>query len=59
MQEDDYCLQDKMLDPIVFMASSSPDVLHFDQAINEPDWDEFIIAIIKEVNIMLKEDIGN
>ena len=50
MHEDDYLLQDQLQDPIAFMNSTSPDVLYFDQAMRQPDRDEFIKAIISEVN---------
>jgi hypothetical protein len=50
MHEDDYLLQDQMKDPIAFMTSSSPDVLYFDQAMQQPDCNEFVKAIISEIN---------
>jgi len=50
MHEDDYRLQDEMTDPFAFLASSSPDTMYYDQAIRQPDREEFIKAIVKEVN---------
>ena len=50
LHEDDYILQDEMKDPIAFKASSDPDNMYYHQAIKAPDKDEFLRAIIKEIN---------
>ena len=39
-----------MLDPIAFKATGDPDTMYFHQAMKEPDKDEFLKAIVKEVN---------
>ena len=44
-----YGIQDEMEDPIAFAATSNPDVMYLDQAMKEPDRDEFEKAMIKEV----------
>jgi hypothetical protein len=48
--EDDYKMQDHMRDPIAFKASSDPDTMYYHQAIRAPDRDEFLKAIVKEIN---------
>ena len=50
MHEDDYKLQDQMCDPIAFKANSDPDTMYYHEAIRAPDHDEFLQAIVKEVN---------
>jgi hypothetical protein len=55
LQEDNYKLQDEMTDPIAFLArTSDPDTMYFHAAIRQPDREEFIKAIIKEVNDHIK-----
>jgi hypothetical protein len=55
LHEDDYKLQDEMSDPIAFLArTSDPDTMYFHQAIRQPDREEFIKAIIKEINDHIK-----
>ena len=50
LHEDDYKLQDHMRDPITFKATSDPDMMYYHQAIKAPDRDEFLQAIVKEIN---------
>ena len=50
LHQDDYLLQDQMLDPIAFKASSDRDTMYYHQAMNAPDKDQFIDAIVKEIN---------
>jgi hypothetical protein len=50
LHEDDFQLQDQMLDPIAFKATSDPDTMHYHQAMVAPDRAQFLQAIIKEVN---------
>lgn len=50
LHEDDYKLQDEMCDPIAFKATGDPDNMYYHQALKAPDKDEFLKAIIKEVN---------
>ena len=50
LHEEDYKLQDNMIDPIAFKASGDPDTMYYQQAISQPDRLEFIKAIVKEVN---------
>ena len=39
-----------MKDPLAFLASQQQDTMYYHQALKEPDRDEFIKAIVKEVN---------
>jgi hypothetical protein len=51
LHEDDYRLQDDMADPIAFLSHhSDPDTMYFHEAIRQPDREDFIKAIIKEIN---------
>jgi hypothetical protein len=51
LHEDDYKLQDDMSNPIAFLSRhSDPDTMYFHEAIQQPDREEFIKAIIKEIN---------
>ncbi len=44
-----YAIQDAMEDPIAFAASSNPDIMYFDQAMKEPDKEQFEQAMLDEV----------
>ena len=44
-----YDIQDDMDDPIAFVASKNPDMMYLDQALAEPDGDEFRKAMHSEV----------
>ena len=48
--EDDYRIQDAMVDHIAFSASSNKDTMYYHQAIREPDARQFIIAMVDELN---------
>jgi hypothetical protein len=50
LHEEEYLLQDRMFNPVAFLASTNKDTMYFHQAMKEPDRDEFKKAIIKEVN---------
>jgi hypothetical protein len=50
MHEDDYLLQDEMMNPVTFMASSNQETMYFHQAMKAPDRKQFTQAVIKEVN---------
>ena len=50
----EYNEQDKMTDPIVYKASSNPDILYYHQAMQAHDKDEFKQAVIDEVNAHIK-----
>jgi hypothetical protein len=50
MHEEDYLLQDEMLNPIAFLAGSNEDTMYFHQAMKAPDRNQFKKAIVKEVN---------
>jgi hypothetical protein len=50
MHEDDYLLQDEMQNPVAFLAHANKDTMYFHQAMKAPDRDEFIKAVVKEVN---------
>jgi hypothetical protein len=54
MHEDDYLLQDEMMNPVAFMASSNQDAMYFHQAMKALDQKQFTQAIIKEVNDHIK-----
>ena len=47
MHQEDNKLQDDMEDPIAYLASSEPDTMYFDQAMKEPDRQEFLNAAIR------------
>ena len=49
MHEDDYKLQDQMLDPIAFKLTGNPDDLYYHQALKETNHKEFKKAIVKEI----------
>ena len=50
LHEEDYQMQEDMSDPIAFLASTNADTMYFDQAMRQPDKDEFVKAIVQEVN---------
>ena len=50
IHEDNYKLQDQMLDPIAFKLIGNPDDLYYQQALKEPDHKVFQNAIVKEIN---------
>jgi hypothetical protein len=56
LHQDDYALQDAMLDPIAFKASSDPDTMHYHEAMAAPDRAQFLEAIVKEVNAHIEHD---
>eukprot|EP00957_Ditylum_brightwellii_P144963 11041707-Ditylum_brightwellii.AAC.1 len=47
--EAEYQIAQEMADPIAFAATNNPDTMYYHQAMQEPDRDEFIKAIITEV----------
>jgi hypothetical protein len=50
LHEDNYRIQDDMKDPVAFMSSTDEDTMYYDQAMKAPDKQNFIEAIVKEVN---------
>jgi hypothetical protein len=50
MHEDEYRIQDNMTDPIAFLAKTDEGTMYFHQAMKAPDRDEFVKAIVKEMN---------
>jgi hypothetical protein len=50
MHEEEYLLQDEMLNPIAFLTGSNEDSMYFHQAMKAPDRNQFKKAIVKEVN---------
>jgi hypothetical protein len=50
MHEDEYRIQDEMTDPIAFLAKTDKDTMYVHQAMKAPDRDEFVKAIVKEMN---------
>jgi hypothetical protein len=47
--DDAYTIQTEMENPLAFAASTNPDVMYLDQAMNEPDREKFREAMVKEV----------
>jgi hypothetical protein len=50
MHEDVYRIQDEMTDTITFLAKTDEDTIYFHQAMKAPERDEFVKAIVKEMN---------
>ena len=50
MHEDDYKIQDEMDDPIAFIGKTDKDTMYFNQAMKQPDREQFVNAVIKEIN---------
>jgi hypothetical protein len=50
LHEDDYRIKDDMKDSVAFMSSNEEDTMYYDQAMRAPDKQNFIEAIVKEVN---------
>jgi hypothetical protein len=50
MHEDDSLLQNEMMNPIAFLSHANKDTMSFHEAMQAPDADEFIKAVVKEVN---------
>ncbi len=48
--EEDLRIQDEMEAPFAYLAKTDEDTMYFDQAMAAPDRDEFIQAVVKEVN---------
>jgi hypothetical protein len=48
--QEDYETTDQMSDPIAFTASSSPDILNYNQAMKADDSDEFLKAMSEEID---------
>jgi hypothetical protein len=56
LHEEDFLIQDQMCDPIAFKASSDPDNLYYHQAMAAPDKNQFLSAIVKEVNAHIENN---
>ena len=56
LHEEDFSIQDKMTDPIAFKASTDPDTMYYHEAMAAPDRQQFITAIIKEVNAHIENN---
>jgi len=54
MHEADYTIQNESNDPISFLAKTDADTMYLYQALREPDRDQFIKAVIREVNNHIK-----
>ena len=50
MHEVDYTIQTESDDPISFLAKTDADTMYLHQVLREPDRDQFIKAVIQEVN---------
>jgi hypothetical protein len=50
LHEYDYRIQDDITDPVEFMSAIDEDTMYYDQFMRSPDKQNFIEAIVKEVN---------
>jgi len=50
MHQDDFKVQHDMDDPVAFLSKSCGDTMYFHQAMRQPDREQFIEAVVKEVN---------
>ena len=50
MHEFDYSIQQESDDPIAFLVKTDADTMYLHQALKEPDRDQFVRAVIREVN---------
>jgi len=50
LHEDDYRIQEAMKDPISFAGLIEKDTMYYHEAMGAPDREEFIRAIVKEIN---------
>ena len=50
MHEADYSIQDSMVDPISFAGITEKDTMYFHEAMAAADREEFIKAVVKEIN---------
>jgi hypothetical protein len=50
MHEDEYRIQDDMMDPIAFLTKADEDTMYFHQAMKVPEKEELVKAIVKEMN---------
>eukprot|EP00957_Ditylum_brightwellii_P153995 11721398-Ditylum_brightwellii.AAC.1 len=50
MHKDDYVQQELMQQPLAYLLQSDLDMMHFHQAMKKPDKEEFVKAIVSEVN---------
>eukprot|EP00957_Ditylum_brightwellii_P193040 14698496-Ditylum_brightwellii.AAC.1 len=50
MHKDDYVQQELMHQPLAYLSQSDLNTMHFHQAMKEPDKEEFVKAIVLEVN---------
>jgi hypothetical protein len=56
LHEEDFSIQDAMQDPIAFKASGDPDTMYYHQAMAASDKDQFLEAIVKEVNAHIENN---
>ena len=50
MHHNDYKIQNYMQDTLANLTSSDPNMMYFDQTMNQPDRKEFLNTSIREVN---------
>jgi hypothetical protein len=50
LHKDDYRIQDEMKDPVAFMYETDEETMYYDQAMRAPDRQNFVEAVVKEVN---------
>jgi hypothetical protein len=50
LHEDDYRIQHDMRYPVAFVSATDEDTMFYDQAMRSPDKQNFVEALVKEVN---------
>jgi hypothetical protein len=50
LHEDDYRIQDDMRDSVAFLSATYEDTMYYHQAMRAPEKENFVEAIVKEVN---------
>jgi len=49
-----FCIKALFLDAVIFTTSKDPDTMYLHQAMKEPNKDEFIAAMVEEMDTQLK-----
>jgi hypothetical protein len=50
LHEDDYRIQDEMKDHVVVMSATDEGIMYYDQAMRDPNRQNFVEVVVKEVN---------
>ena len=56
MHDMDYDIQMKLDNPIAYLAKTDKDTMYLQQALQEPDREQFVAAVIKEMNDHISRD---